>query len=147
MIIPFDSLNKYNFALSDINIIYQKPQYRKFSTLSRGCNGFLYITKGECIYKSSGNDIHLLPGSVIYLPKGSCHSMAIVGEEIEFFRIDFTMTIDGELALFSDSPLKITDTCGARFKDCVGALSEECRFEDNSVSKIEKMCGIPSPHI
>ena len=144
MIIPFNSLNKYDFSLSDINIIYQKPAYRKFSTQSRGCNGFIYIIKGECIYKSSDDDIHLSPGSVIYLPKGSRHSMAVLGDEIEFYRIDFTLMIGGELALFSDSPMKITDTAGARFKDNVGELFEECRFEDNSVSKVEKTCGILS---
>lgn len=144
MIIPFESLKERNFALSDINIIYQKPAYRNFSTMHRACNGFLYITLGECVYTCNGENILLSPDSVIYLPKNSKHSMTVTSEEIEFYRIDFTLTIDSEVALFSTVPLKITDSANSKCREAVLELFEECKFENNTVAKNEKMCGILS---
>ena len=144
MIISFWDLNKYSFALTDISVLYQEPAYRRFNTPSRRHNGFLYILRGECVYECDGVTIPLSAGSLIYLPSGSKHSMTVVGDDIAFYRIDFNVIIDGELAHFSTSPLKITDSVNSRFKNKLAGLSEECRFENNTISKTEKLAGMLS---
>ena len=142
MIIPFESLNKYDFALTGISVLYQEPTFKEFKTPSRRHNGLLYITRGECVYECEGEKTPLCEGSVIYLPSGSKHSMTVKSSDIAFYRIDFNIVIDGEIALFSTKPLKLTDAVSTSFKGKLADLCDECRFEYNTVSKTEKLAGM-----
>lgn len=140
MIIPFNSLKNYSFSLSDISVICQKPSYRIFKTKKRICNGFIYIKRGKCKYTHNGGEFILNAGSVAYLPFSSAHTLNIISDEIEFYRINFTLKINGEIALFSDYPLKISDTAPNGFAETVYSLCEKYSTDEDSVFMTEKLC-------
>lgn len=142
MIITFEQLKNYNFALSDINVIYQKPTYRHLHQSNRLCNGFLYITVGRCLYSFDEGEITLTPNSVIYLPFGSRHRLTVLSDQFEFYRIDFTLKIDGNDAFFSQEPLKITDSASLDCLEAIRNLDETLRFENNSIVKNQHLCAL-----
>lgn len=137
MVVEFSKLGEYEFSISDINVIYQKPSYRSIDINSRIANGFLFITKGECTYTWAGGRVQLKPGSVIYLPSGSKHFLNIETEEFEFYRIDFRIKLDGEFVFFSNFLLKLADSVSLEFLDTAKALLESCSFVNNNILKTE----------
>ena len=142
MIIPFDELCKHEFALSDINVILQKPQYRFLSQKNRLCNGFLYILDGSCKYEFEGGEFWLGVGGLTYLPYGSRHKLTIISENISFYRVDFTLKIDGEIALFSDHPIKITDNTPAECVEAIASLEKDFGIDGDSVVRMQNLCTV-----
>ena len=139
MIIDFNDLRKYDFQISDINVIHQKPRYRRLVVNNRPTNGFLFIVHGVCRYISDAGEFSLKPDSVVYLPAGSRHVLEIDSEDIEFFRIDFRIKTDGELVLFSDFPIKICDGAPAECLETIRALIYACQYANNSIRNTELM--------
>lgn len=142
MIVDFEKLGTYEFRLSNINIFHQKPVYRELHQRYRNYNGFLYILHGQCRYFFRDESFVLTPGSVVYLPISSAHSMVIDSPEIEFYRIDFRLEIDGELALFSDAPLKLCSTASAELAEAIQTLADRYQFVQDTVAKTELLCTI-----
>lgn len=135
MITSFLSLEKTDFALSDIDAILQRPKYRVLKILSRRFNGFIYIKRGDCRYDFSDGHFLLSEGAIAYLPLKSRHTLTIMSEEIEFYRINFTLKIDGELSFFSNKPLKLSSSLPPDAKEAVMRLEELCRTGENTVLK------------
>ncbi|MBR2466769.1 MAG: helix-turn-helix domain-containing protein [Clostridia bacterium] len=103
------SFEKYN--VSGVSVIKQKNNWSTYSPESgRLHNGFIFVTVGNCVYRWKGHEENLSPGSVIYLPKGSQHSVTAPVRSLEFFRVNFTVTdiASAEETVFSDSPVLIT---------------------------------------
>lgn len=142
MIINYSELCKHEFSLTDIKIIRQKPSYRLLIQKSRICNGFLYIISGSCRYSFDGGEFSAGEGSVIYLPLGSKHTLNVTSPEICFYRLDFTLKIGREIALFSDIPLKITDKAPAECAELLSELESDYGISDNSILRTEKLCRI-----
>lgn len=142
MILTLNELRKYDFQLSKINVFHQKPRYRALDIKRRGTNGFLFILRGSCSYSYEGGGFALEPGSLVYLPFGSVHHLEIHSREIEFYRIDFHLTVDGEIVLFSNTPLKLCHTAPEECAAAVQALMDHCQFVQNSIRKAELMCTI-----
>ena len=151
MLLTWDELAKRDFLLSNILLLRRMPTYRSCSMKRRRLSGFLYIIKGTCTLKSGGEEIHLAPGALLYLPAGTAHTMTVTSEEIEFYRIDFSVTVEGELALFSDRPVKLADAVSPKCYHAMTALEAECMHSDNRIAKVEKLCAVfaalctPSP--
>jgi AraC-like DNA-binding protein len=139
MIIPLKELSKYEFSLSGINLIHQKPVYRYLNVKKRLCNGFFFCTKGECVYEYCDEKITLTPGSVIYLPYDSNHVLKVVSDDIEFFRLDFTVKVKGEIVLFSNKPLKITDSFGSECMETLSQLKNLCLYTSDNLLKMQKL--------
>lgn len=144
MIIPLEELKNHDFALSKINIIHQKPTYRELSPTNRKPNGFLYIIRGNCHYYHENGDFPLGPESVVYLPSGSRHKLVIESEDIEFYRIDFHLEKDGEIVLFSPSPLKLCSHAPAECIEAIRTMAERYQFVHDSVAKASLLCTILS---
>lgn len=142
MLIPFDRLRQHNFSLSDIKVICQIPPYRVLRMKGRPCNGFFYLASGSCHYSFDGGEFSLAPGAVIYLPFASHHTLTLTSESIRFYRVDFTLTVNGEVALFSDRPMKITDTAPPECIEAIYTLEGDFGIGDNTVIKTEKICTI-----
>ena len=140
MILTLSELQNREFSLSKIQIYHQKPVYRELNPNNRKNNGFLYILQGSCHYYHDRGDFALEAGSVVYLPKGSRHRLVIESENIEFYRIDFTLTVDGEIALFSDHPEKLCDNAPPEAAECFTAMAENYQFLDNTVAKKALLC-------
>ena len=142
MILPFEQLPKYEFALMGINAIRQRPSYRALHVRERVCSGMILVAEGECRYSSAAGELLFAPGGVVYLPLGSCHELTILSRTIEWMRIDFTLSLGGEPVWFSDGPLKMTDYASGECIALADRLERECRFENNSIVKNEALCGI-----
>lgn len=142
MIIDINELRKHDFQLSDINVILQKPKYRRLTVNNRRVNGFLFIIKGNCRYVFDEGSFSLEPDSVVYLPSGSNHVFEIYSDDIEFYRVDFRLSINGELVLFSKSPKKM---CASAPRECIDAVKElldTCLYMNDSIKKNELICAI-----
>ena len=142
MIVDFEELRNYDFKLSNINIFHQRPVYRELNQPYRRYNGFLYILHGSCRYFFQDGSFELTPGSVVYLPVSSVHSMIVDTPEIEFYRIDFTLEIHGEVALFSETPMKMCSTASAEFAEAIQTLADRYQFVHDTVAKTELLCTI-----
>lgn len=144
MLIPFDELKQHSFSLSDIKVILQNPPYVELRVKERCCNGFIYIRSGSCRYAFDGGEFLLSDGSVAYLPFGSRHRLTILSGSAVFYRVDFTLHIDGELALFSDHPIKLTDQASPECIQAIAALEADYGIGENTIIKTEKLCTILS---
>ena len=142
MIVPFDELKKYDFLMSDIKVFFQQPSYRTLTQRARLCNSFLYIQKGECRYIFDGGEFSLSDGAVTYLPFGSRHRLTVTSDDICFYRVDFTVRIDGEIVLFSDHPIKITDEAPPECVEAITALEGDYGMGEDNIWKMQKLCTI-----
>jgi len=142
MILSLKDLRKYDFQLSGINIFHQKPRYRSLQIKSRSVNSFLFILHGFCTYTFEGGAFELVPGSMVYLPYGSAHHLDVRSDEFDFYRIDFHLTVENEVVLFSTVPQKM---CHVAPEECAKAaqiMLDHCQFVHNSIRKAELMCTI-----
>ena len=142
MIIDLEKLKNYDFSLSHINVFHQKPAYRLKQIPSRRYNGFLYILHGQCRYSFRDDRFSLSPGSLVYLPKGSDHTLEVDSSEFEFYRIDFDMEVGGEVALFYDTPLKLCHRASPEVAEAIQTLADRYEFAQDTVAKAELVCRI-----
>lgn len=142
MILNFDELHKYEFSLSDIRAIKQRPSYRTLALKSRLFNSFMYIVEGSCEYSYEGGEFSLGVGSLVYLPYNSRHLLTVTSESICFYRVDFTVKIGKEVVLFSDRPLKMTDNTPAECAEIIASLEADYGIEEDSVERMKRICEI-----
>ena len=139
MIIPLEKLSEHEFSISGINVIHQKPVYRYLNVKKRHCNGFLFFIKGECVYEYKDKKITFTPGSAVYLPYGSQHVLRVVSEDIEFFRVDFTIKVDGEVVLFSSHPIKAINSFDKECVENIDQLENLCLYSSDNLLKLQKL--------
>ena len=140
MVLSLEALRSYDFQVSGVNILLQKPTYRVARHTNRKVNGFLYILHGCIRYTFQGGGFTLTPGSVVYLPSGSAHTLEILDDDITFFRIDFQITVGGELVQFSTKPLKLCQTTTREFAEAVQMLAEKYQYLHDSIGKTRLIC-------
>ena len=112
-IVPFSDIFRIKFAITDISVIYQTNNWSLCDNSDgRKMNGFLIIDEGECLYRWRSDEARLHKGAMIYLPKGSQHTVRAPEHSLNFYRINFTLTdlSDGEEIVFSDTPSLITES-------------------------------------
>lgn len=142
MILPLSELKSREFSLSKIQIYHQKPVYRELSPQSRKNNGFLYILRGRCHYYHENGDFDLEAGAVVYLPYGSHHRLVIESEDIEFYRIDFRLETEGEVVLFSGTPMKLCSHAPVSCVEALTTLAEKYQFVQDTVAKAALLCTV-----
>ncbi len=142
MILTINELRKCDFQLSKIDIFHQKPRYRQLKVSRRGTNSFLFILHGHCTYSYEGGSFELVPGSVVYLPYGSTHTLDVHSDDLAFHRVDFHLTVNNEVVLFSTVPQKMCHSMQEECGEAVQALLTHCQFVHNSIRKTELMCTI-----
>jgi len=142
MILPIEHLRSHDFSLSQIQVILQRPAYRTLSIKKRVCNGFLYLTRGTCVFSYGEESFTAAAGSLVYLPLGSKHSFYVIGEEFEFYRVNFTLHIGEEPVLFSTHPLCLAEAAPPRCAEAIRTLEELCRLEHDTVRKTECLCAV-----
>ena len=93
-VVDFMKLNKTDFGISDISVIYQTPQWNTLGSFNEGrtINGFLLIDNGTCHYEWRDGSADLSHGSLIYLPTGSKKVVTVTSRPFSFYRISFTVT-------------------------------------------------------
>lgn len=144
MLIDLNEVKNHIFSFSGINVLLQYPVYHQLSLLKagRGCNGFLYIKEGKCKFSFKEGSFTAEKGSIVYLPFNSRHKLLSKSEKLAFYRIDFNLHIDNELAYFSTHPIKISDATSHECYSAIKALCNELHLQQDNIFKTEKMCTI-----
>lgn len=142
MVIGFDQLGSVDFALSDISVICQHPTWQQLNMHKRRCNGFVYVTDGQCRFSFSGGSFTVSEGGLAYLPLASRHLLEVLSPQIRFYRVNFTLSVAGENALFSNTPLKLTDSLSAECADAICRLESICSQDNDTVKKNAKLCAL-----
>ena len=89
-----------------------------------------------------GGSFTLSEGGLAYLPLTSHHLLEILSPEIRFYRVNFTLSVEGENALFSHVPLKLSDSVSAECADGICQLEQVCRQSNDTVLKNAKLCAV-----
>ena len=59
--------------------------------------------------------------------------------DVEFFRVDFNIRVKGEVVLFSNIPLKITDAFSKECLEVVDQLENLCLYSNDNILKMQKL--------
>lgn len=125
-------LENLSYTVTDISAIFQTPIYRTGGQKSRRMNGFLLIKSGGFEYEwGAGEHLEIGRGALVYLPKGANYSFKIPYDEIEFYRINFTLSLpNGDPIIFAQNPTLMCAECDSIVFDTIDEL---CRlFKDAS---------------
>ena len=120
-VVDFMELNKMNFGISDISVIYQTPQWNTLGSFNSGraINGFLLIDNGTCRYEWRDGSADLSHGSLIYLPTESKKIITVTSRPFSFYRISFTVTDlnSGEPIIFTKKPWLVSHNVSQKLFD------------------------------
>ena len=130
------NLEKERFFVDGISAIRQSPTYTTLNVKNRSFNGLILLEKGKAVYDWDGGVAKIDPGSIIYLPEGSYHTLKILTDEITFLRLDFTVTDENnEKIVFSKTPMLITKHINPHIMD----LTEELiTYFGDAISNFKK---------
>lgn len=142
MYLPMEELRNYDFVIHDVQVIRRIPNFRQIRQNYRKVNGFIYLIRGKCRFSYEGEAFYMEPGAVAYVPLGSRHVFDILTEDTVFYRVNFSLHIAGELALFSKYPVKLCGTAPKECAEAIRSLSENYEYSRDSVAKTELMCTI-----
>lgn len=73
-----------------------QPKIRKKTINSRPSFTFLYIEKGEYIYRFKNEKITVISGETLFLPRGSNYEYEVVSENAHCFQVEFNIKASGE---------------------------------------------------
>ena len=131
-------------SISAVSVIRQTNSWSVCAPRGRELNGFLLIVGGVCTYKWKGVEVQLAPGSLIYLPKGSVHSVSAPERSLDFYRVSFTMAErdSGEEVVFSALPRVITHTAPKSTFDLCEQLRRETLKHHTDFLTASLICGL-----
>ena len=142
MLIPFEELKKHNFTLRDINAMLQTATSSYWQVQNRNKTSLLLISGGACCFASPAGEFAAGEGALLYLPKGSSHRATVTEKSLKYCTVNFELLVDGEGALFSRYPLKLTDHASSDCREAVYELAENVYSEENTVAKNQMLCTI-----
>lgn len=142
MLMPFEKLKEHDFALSNIDAVFQTPRSAQWQVQSRGKTSLLYISTGSCIFTSPDGVFSAEEGAILYLPKGSSHSVTVTSHFMEYCTVNFELTVHGEMTLFSRYPIKLTDHAAEECREAIWNLAESDYSGANTVAKNSMLCTI-----
>lgn len=142
MYLPMEELRNHDFVIHDVQVIRRIPNFRQIRQNYRKVNGFIYLIRGKCRFSYEGEAFYMEPGAVAYVPLGSRHVFDILTEDTVFYRVNFSLLVDGEIALFSKFPVKLCSTASKSCDEAIRTLAENYEFAIDSVAKTECMCAI-----
>ena len=125
-IIPLSDISTQVFSISSVRILKRRPNYNRLVTTKRLVNGFYLLEEGECIYSWEGGQAHLYPGSLLYLPLDSAHTVETLTESISYIAVDFILKDqDYETVLFSEKPFLVSKSIGHFFVLYIQKMADE----------------------
>lgn len=129
--------------ITDISAIKQTNLWTNLvHSKGRIYNGFLLLTKGNCTFTYQDETINLIPGGLIYLPKGIKHSVFAPEKSAEFYRINFTLRKieSNEEVIFFDRPTVVCE----KSPSFIFELCEQMRLattrEDSGFERLSLLC-------
>ena len=131
-------------SISEVSVIRQTNNWSVCAPRGRDLNGFLLIVGGVCTYKWKGMEVELSPGALIYLPKGSVHSVSAPERSLDFYRVSFTITEkkSREEVVFSSLPRLITDSAPKSAFDTCEQLRRETLKHHTDFLTVSLICGL-----
>lgn len=144
MLIDINDIGKYNFALSEINLIDNLLFKQKVIEKHQKRNTLIYILGGKLRIEADGEESIFSSDAIIYFPPGGIRKMIVEEHPIHYYRIDFALKIDGEVVFFSNTPSRINGFSVTSFRTAAKELNEVCQKTKDMLLKIEKMCKLLS---
>ena len=141
--INFSMFSFEKYRLSNVSVIRQKNSWTNLCHPSgRACNGFIFIISGECCYKWGSHREQLSAGSIIYLPKGSHHSVFAREKTLDFYRLNFTLTDieTSEETIFSEEALPISNSAPQGLYEICEALCRTTLHPETSFKTMAMLC-------
>jgi len=111
---------------------------------NRRYTSFVYLTKGQGGCTFEGGSFDIPEGGIAYFPRTSKHVFTLLGDEIEFFLINFTVRVQGEEVLFSNFPQLIGETVVPECAEAICSLEKSCIAVSDTIWKTAKICTILS---
>ena len=117
--VDISKVKDISYSLTDVSVIRQTNLWSAL-TMPEECgriyNGFLVVAGGTCTYRFGKEELTIGQGAMIYLPKGSRHTVTAPERTLDLYRINFVMrdVADGEEIIFSEHPYLVTDTLTKR---------------------------------
>ena len=142
MVLPPERLSEYDFSLSDIIAERRETPERSFRTYRRSRNGFLYFTRGTFDFSSPEAAFRPSKDCMLYLPAGCRFTMTVTSPDYEYYRVSFKLYVDGEFTRFYDRPTLVTESVPPTWRDTILALERECRKENSSIVRMERLCAL-----
>lgn len=142
MRIPFEELKQYDFTLSQINAMLQNHNVTRWQVQNRPKTSLIYIFGGACRFTSAEGTFAAGEGALVYIPRGSAHSVVVTEGSLEHYTVNFELTVRGEEVLFSRYPLKLTDYAASDCQEAIRNLTEHYYSEENTVAKSCMLCTI-----
>lgn len=117
--IYLDNNNKNKMWISLLFAMSYVPKNNKMHKEGRPQHTFLYISKGEYIYKYGSNTFTARSGDVIYIPKGSVYTYEITSQSTYSRQVEFE--INNPSFSFITHPVKIEGIANAEniFKEII----------------------------
>lgn len=126
-LVNLTKLDSLSFTLNDISVIEMTPKLSVLTHSGEGrlINGFLYLLKGRCNYKSTSNTFTMEEGSLVYLPKGSRHTYTSLTKDIRYIRIDFNIINlqTSKEIIFNEEPYLIFLNAPTHYHDLIKELT------------------------
>lgn len=133
-IIDFPQMNDEDFLVSDIYAFQRKHLFRSHLVNSSLQNGFFLMEEGECSFVLKDEEIHLRPGTLVYIPLHSHYDMQVATSSFSITRCNFLMMDqEGEAAFFSSQPRLIAHQAPQKIMDI---MHEMCRVEMSGKSAV-----------
>lgn len=142
MLISLDKLKKCDFMLGGISAIFRAANTLQWQVQNRNKTSLLLISKGRCRITSPDGTFFAEEGALLYLPKGSYHRFQIINAPLEYYEVNFQISVNGEPAQFSQYPIKLVEQTSPDCLEAFQNLAETDYSEDNTIAKCSMLCTI-----
>ena len=144
MVIDIRDLGKYDFCFSEIRLT--ENRIRKTRTIEKyqKRNSLIYILEGHLRILLNGEEINFPADSIIYFPTGSQRKMIVEALPAHYHHINFTLKIDDEFAVFSNSPVQFSNFSASITRMAAAELNEVCQRSEDKLLRCEKLCRLLS---
>ena len=140
MIIEISELGNRDFTLSEINLSDNLLKQTRKVEVAQKRNTLIYILDGRIRIAIDGEEISFGANSIIYFPPVYMRKMFVEEQCTHYYRIDFALKIDGEVASFSDTAMKISGFSAPEFRAAATELNEICNCAFDSCCECVNCC-------
>ena len=137
-----DSIKYNEVNITDISVIRQTNLWSSlYHKQGRIYNGFLLMLRGNGRFAFDDKEINLLPGGLIYLPKGSRHRVTAKERSLDYYRISFTLrdNISGEEIIFSEKPFLLSEQVSKFIIELCEQMRRQTMIEDSGFSRLSRL--------
>ncbi len=138
-------LKSTEFYISDIDIFCYTPKIFDNTIQNRPVGCFLYIEDGQYEYQSTQSKFTAPNGSLVYIPKGSCHQYQIPTKSstnVIQINFDIVSIADGQHIIFSEFPMLIDTDVSTELQSILSRIKGNGFFSANDFTLYSLFYGL-----